>query len=85
MTDDHIGDAEFAQRVAACYRRVGDPLLDARMTELLTWSEEIEDEAIRQGYPVATCEDDLRSGPCGPSRAPRGDDLEIHSRRREDD
>ena len=62
MTDDHIGDAEFAQRVADLYdhyRRVGDPLLDARMEELLTWSEEIEDEAIRQGYPVATCEDDL--------------------------
>ena len=59
MSDDHIGDAEFAQRVADHYRRIGDPLLDARIAEMLAWSEEIEDEAIRQGYPVAQTEQDL--------------------------
>ena len=39
--------------------RVGDPLMDSRLAELMAWSEDLEDEAIRQEYPVAQTEQDL--------------------------
>ena len=53
MTDDHIGDAT----------------LDSRMAEILAEAEDWEDEAIRQGYPVAQTEQDIEDD----LRSPRGD------------